>query len=140
MHALDSAGRPVEHATQPVDGTISGKLSAGQTVFVAWRGLNEPGDPTDITAGRNYSGLPCVVSGRAFHCNAVTLGHEPSSKTSVIWVGIANSTATNYLAWAYHAQNQTTQQDPNAGPQGAPAGFAVSDSNTYSMLWSDTVP
>jgi hypothetical protein len=119
---------------QPIAGTIHGTLKNGQTIFATWRALYEPGDPLTLRSPSGnsgdtqyfvYSGLPRTITGDAFTCNPATLGGEPDSKVSAIWVGIADSGATKAFVNSYYLENVPNTANASSGPQPAPPGYDV---------------
>jgi hypothetical protein len=113
-----------------VKGDVHGVLRSGQTVFVLWRAYDGSASE-DATLGTVYSGLPCVVKGDTFKCDAPWLGSRPGSGVSMLWVGIANSSATRALSLAYAQQRETGHAGD--GPQPEPNGFVVE--GAFHLRW-----
>jgi len=112
-----------------VAGEVRGTLRDGQTVFVLWREYDGEASK-NVSAGTVYSGPPCVVMGHKFRCDEPWLGSRPDSGVSLLWVGIADSTATRLLAVSYAQQRESGD---TGGPQQEPNGFTVE--GTFRLHW-----
>jgi hypothetical protein len=113
-----------------VAGEVRGTLRDGQAVFVLWRQYDGEASK-NVSAGTVYSGLPCVVNGHKFECDSPWLGSRPDSGISLLWVGIADSTATRSLSFAYAKQRESGVEGD--GPQQEPNGFNVE--GTFRLHW-----
>lgn len=112
-----------------VAGEVHGTLHDGQTVFLLWRAYD--GEASEnVSAGTVYSGPPCVVTGHKFKCDEPWPGSRPASGVSLLWAGIADSTATRLLAESYVKQRESGD---GSGPQQEPNGFAVE--GTFRLHW-----